>query len=348
MNGVTDFISGVQLNAQFYAEVVRPLVAGWPHAAARIGSGSDVLGFDTERSTDHGWGPQLAVFVDAGSVEAVQRVIDERLPEVFRGWPVRYGWDHVPVGHHVNVASLGEWLVGHLGVDASRMLSTTDWLLIPQQKLLEVTAGAVFHDDGAVLVRTRERLSWYPEQVWLWMLAAQWRRIAQEEAFVGRAAELGDDLGSRLVVARLAREMMRLWFQFTRTYWPYTKWFGSAFARLPDSTPLRLALEGALTADDHATREAALVTAYEIAARRHNDARLTDAVDPEVRPFFDRPYRVLMADRFAEACLARVTDPELRGLRLIGSVDQVADSTDLLSDGHLPRQLQALYRFRPA
>ena len=54
------------------------------------------------------------------------------------------------------------------------------WLSTPQQRLLEVTAGAVFHDDEGELTATREALAWYPDELWLWLLACQWRRIDQE------------------------------------------------------------------------------------------------------------------------------------------------------------------------
>jgi hypothetical protein len=57
------FVPGLQLSRAFYAEAVRPLLdeefPGLRHAAARLGPGSEVLGFDTERSTDHDWGPRL-------------------------------------------------------------------------------------------------------------------------------------------------------------------------------------------------------------------------------------------------------------------------------------------------
>ena len=60
----------------FYIEVVRPLMEGRAHSAARLGSGSEVLGFDTPRSTDHGWGPRLHIFVAASEVDAVRTIID--------------------------------------------------------------------------------------------------------------------------------------------------------------------------------------------------------------------------------------------------------------------------------
>lgn len=338
------FVPGLDLNAAFYSEAVEPLIANVPHAAARLGWGSEVLGFDTERSTDHGWGPQLLVFVGPESVDATRRLIDDGLPATFRGWPVRYGWDDEPVRHHVSVATLGAWLLEQLGVDASDSLGSLDWLVMPQQKLLEVTAGAVYRDDTHELTKVRERLRWYPDDVWLWMIASQWRRIAQEEAFVGRAAEVGDELGSRVMAARLARELMRLWFLFARAYWPYTKWFGSAFTRLPESASLSQSLESALAADNYADREAALAAAYTVVADRHNEARITDVVDGSVRFFYGRPYRVLMADRFVDACLARVTNAQLKRLPLVGSVDQVADSTDLLTNSALARRTRSLYR----
>lgn len=55
------FIPGLELSRRFYLEAVRPLldeiVPGVTHSAARLGSGSEVLGFDTARSADHEWGP---------------------------------------------------------------------------------------------------------------------------------------------------------------------------------------------------------------------------------------------------------------------------------------------------
>ena len=184
----------LRLNEAFYAEVVAPLVRPCPHAAALLGWGSDVLGFDSARSTDHGWGLRLQVFVADADVSAVQARVDAGLPESFRGLPVVFGWDRFAPQHWVSVLPWGTWLVGQLGIDARHEMATRDWLTIPQQRLLGVVRGAVFADPAGELAAVRSRLRWYPHDVWLWALGAQWRRIAQEEAFVGRTSEAGDEL----------------------------------------------------------------------------------------------------------------------------------------------------------
>lgn len=138
-----EFVPGIELSGAFYEDVVTGLVADVPHGAALLGTGSDVLGFDTARSTDHHWGPRLQVFVAASQVEDVRSTIGRGLPDEFQGWPTRYGWDDVPVTHHVEVATLGEWLFERVGFDPREGVNTLQWLTTPQQILLEVTSGAV-------------------------------------------------------------------------------------------------------------------------------------------------------------------------------------------------------------
>jgi hypothetical protein len=337
------FIPARELCGAFYGEAVRPLLVGRAHSAALLGWGSDVLGYDTERSTDHGWGPRLLVMVDPADVETVSRLLDDRLPELFRGWPVRYGWDNVPATHHVTVTTLPTWTVDQLGVDATVGMSNVDWLLVPQQRLLGVVAGAVYADESGALAELRGSLSWYPEQVWRWLLACQWRRLAQEEAFVARTAEVGDELGSATTAARLVRDVMRLALLLDRTYAPYQKWLGTAFSRLshPDNLPGYLA--DVLHARDIRSREDALAGVYAAIGERHNNTGLTDRVAPDVGDYFQRPARVLMADRFTEACLETVTDQALRRLPLFGAIDQAVDSTDLLQSPGSCRRFADLY-----
>jgi hypothetical protein len=338
------FVPARELSGAFYDEVVRPLLDGHAHAAALLGWGSDVLGYDTARSTDHGWGPRLLVFVAAPEVVGeLQSGLDRALPERFRGWPVRYGWDAVTVRPWVTVTTLAAWLDDFLGVDASAGLSDLDWLITPQQRLLGVVAGPVYADDGGALERVRRSLTWYPDAIWRWLLACQWHRLAQEEAFVARAAEVGDDSGSAVTAARLARDVMRLALLLDRRYAPYQKWLGTAFARGRHEDRLPEHLRAALRAPDRTGREAGLAVAYEALAHRHNRARLTPPLDASARDYHDRPARVLMADRFTSALLDTVGDATLRALPLIGGVDQMVDSTDVLQAPRHYRRLSALY-----
>ena len=225
-------------------------------------------------------------------------------------------------------------------------MSSLDWLLTAQQQLLGVVRGAVYHDEHGELGALRRALGWFPDDVWRWLIACQWHRVAQEEAFTGRTAEVGDDLGSRLVAARLVRELMRLVFLFSRAYWPYTKWFGSAFAELPLASGLQLLFTRVLEATQGAARERALGDALEGVAAAHNEAAITDPIDPTTRPYHSRGFRVLLADRFADACIERVSDPWLRSLPLVGSIDQFADSTDILQFPERVSELGAIYGAR--
>jgi hypothetical protein len=340
---VPRFVPGLELARAFYDETIAPLVGDVEHAAGLLGSGSDVMGFDTERSTDHGWGPRLQLFVARENTAPVREAIEASLPADFRGWPTRFGWDDVPVSHHVDVVPLGEWLERRLGFDPRGGVSTRQWLSTPQQALLEVTAGAVFHDPRGEVAAVREAVAWYPDDVWLWLLACQWRRVDQEEPFVGRAAEVGDELGSRVVAARLVRDVMRLAFLLERRYAPYSKWLGSAFARLESAAPLRPALLHVLSARDYEARESALVRVVEALAAQHNALGLTRPVEATTRFFYTRPFRVIGSSRFVDACLERVTDPWLRSLPLVGAIDQFVDSTDVLSDPRLFAAAADLY-----
>jgi hypothetical protein len=333
------FVPGLQLAREFYAEAVHPLLeAHFPqlqYAAALLGPGSEVAGFDTERSTDHDWGPRLQVFLSAEDAArhapAITAALADRLPASFRGYPVAFPVTREPSGpprHHVEVADLGAWLTGRLGFDPRHAVTLPDWLATPAQRLLEITAGAVFHDEPGELTRARTRLEWYPRDVWLYLLACQWQRIAQEEAFPGRCAEAGDDLGSAVVTARLARDLMRLCLLMHRRYPPYSKWLVTAFARLPAATGLAASLAAAMSATDWHTRQRNLCAAYQAVAEMHNQSRFTAPLDTGTRWFHDRPYQVIDAARFTTALLEVIADPQIRTLPPIGAIDQFTDSTD--------------------
>lgn len=336
----TQFTSGLDLARGYYHEVVGPLLDPLPHSAGLIGTGSEILGFDTPRSTDHNWGLRLQVFVAAADTDRASTMITEGLPATWRGLPTAFTEADKPgavARHWVTVTDPGTWWQAQLGFDPRAGITVADWLATPTQRLAEHTGGAVCHDGLGALEPARAALAWYPDDVWAYVLACQWRRIAQEEAFPGRCAEVGDDLGSAVVTARLVRDLMRLCLLMHRRYPPYSKWLGSAFARLPAIDALRADLIAAMAATDWPTRERHLAAAYRAAAARHNQLSITAPLDPTTRRYYDRPYQVLDAGRFVTALQAGITTQELRDRPPTGAADQFVDNTDALGDRTLTR-----------
>src|SRR5579883_3151076 len=222
------FIGGLRLSQLFYEEVVAPILAteipDLEYAAALLGPGSEVLGYDTPLSTDHDWGPRLLIFVaerdHATLAPRIDHLLSTRLPARFRGYRTRFArsHDHPPrsTRHHVEVYTARRFFAARLGADPSAGLRPAEWLTVPEQILLELTAGAVYHDGPGELTALRARLAYYPSDLWLYRMAMQWRRIAQREAFVGRAGDVGDDIGSALIAAGIVRDLMRVCFLIER------------------------------------------------------------------------------------------------------------------------------------
>jgi hypothetical protein len=310
-----------------------------------------VLGYDTPLSTDHDWGPRLLLFLaahqDPADIPRIEDALRQQLPPTFQGYPTRFRLSHdapgTPPRPHVTVQTVRGYCAARLGLDPSAAWQPADWLSVPQQTLLELTAGAVYHDGPGELTALRARLAFYPHELWLYLMAAQWRRIAQQEAFVGRAGEVGDELGSRLLAATIVHDLMRLCFLIERRYAPYSKWVGTAFAGLACGPTLSPLFARVLQAEEWHMREAALAPAYAAVVERHNGLGLTPPVEATVSPYYTRPYLVLHAGRVADALLAAITDPAVRSLPAYGGIDQVSDNTDLLGDAEARARLRGLY-----
>ena len=360
------FIPGLELNRRFYHEVVRPILDDhYPrlsYAAALVGYGSDVLGFDTEMSRDHEWGPRGYLFLrdeDAELAACIHATLRRHLPHEFLGYGVNFAADgiepHVqkmspasggPVNHRIRVEPLRAWAERTLAYNPADPLKPADWLTLSSQKLLEVTAGEVFHDGIGDFTRLRETLAWYPHDIWLYLLASGWQRIGQEEHLMPRAGYVGDELGSALIGSRLVRDIMSLCFLMERRYAPYPKWFGGAFRRLAVAPDLLPRLWRAQQAETWQEREAALVEAFELLAQYHNALDLTPPLPTTATHFFGRPFKVIWGSAFADALRAQISDPQVRRIAdrgLIGGIDQFSDSTDLRSHAQWRSALRNLY-----
>lgn len=363
-----EFIPGLQLSEAFYHEAVRPVLdahfPGLAHSAALIGSGSEVLGFDTPMSTDHHWGPRVLLFLNEVDYDRYKQPIHEalgnELPFTFHDYSTHFGAPNPddngvqllqetatrPINHRVDIVTIKAFFKGIFDLDIEQPIEAADWLTIPSQKLRTITAGAVYH-DGIGLEAIRQRFQYYPQDVWLYMLVAGWTRIGQEEHFVGRTGYVGDDLGSQVIAARLVRDLMRLCFLMEKQYAPYPKWFGTAFSKLKCAEQLTSIFRWVILAESWREREKSLSQAYEIVAEMHNALGITEALPTQVSNFWGRPFKVIHAERFADAIKAKIRDETVRRIPVdIGSIDQFSDSTDLVEHTELRGRLKTLYAAR--
>ena len=368
---MSDFIGGLTLSELFYLEAARPILEAHfpkvPHSAALIGWGSEVLGYDDVHSTDHLWGPRFFLFLSeqdsARYQKAISAALSENLPYKFHGYSTNFGLPdegHVrlpqeietgPVNHLIHFETIESFFGWYLGCDPNREITKAEWLTFSEHKLLAVTRGKVFHDDLG-LERVRQKLSYYPKHVWLYQLSCQWKKIAEDEEFVGRCGDIGDELGSMIIAARQIKNLMKLCFLMERKYAPYSKWFGRAFSELKCAQELNPVFNEALLASSWQEREKHLSQAYEIVARLHNELHITQPLDPTVSNYGGRPYLVINGFRFGlsiwrtlaqEASLETIGEED-KGIKFaVGSVNQLVESTNELSDTALCKELRTLY-----
>lgn len=219
---------GLRLSQRFYEQVIAPTLERafptLPYTAARIGLGSEVLGYDTAMSADHDYGPCVQIFLPSSAFPEtaleVMKALDLSMPPSFDGLAVHYptitrpqrseAGEMLGSDHGAELYTLAAWQDRFLGQGFGSTLTNLDWISYPEHLFLSVTAGAVFRDDLGELSALREALRWFPDDVWLYKIAAQWNRVAEERAYVGRAADAGDELGSRVIAARMAHNIMRL------------------------------------------------------------------------------------------------------------------------------------------
>ncbi|MFX1559050.1 MAG: DUF4037 domain-containing protein [Promethearchaeota archaeon] len=359
-----DFLPGLDLSEAFYKEAVKTVIdKHFPdlvYSAARIGHGSDVLGYDTAQSMDHDWGPKLQIFlddVDYGSLkEKLDDVFRQKLPYEIRGFPTNFEYNddgtirmylinNGPVNHRVEINTVSGFFIEYLGFNPIEDLRVIDWLVLPQQMLQSIANGRIFHDGLEKLEPIVNKLEYYPHDLWLYLLANQWRRIAQEEAFMGRSAQVGDELGSRIIATRLIRDIMLLCFLMERKYAPYIKWFGTAFSKLKNAKTLTPLFMRIMDAGNWQERQEYLIKAYEHIANMHNELEITDSLTTKVSRFHNRPFMVIHADKFADAIYAEIKDDEVKQLpKYLGGINQYVDSTDVLSYTEKFRRFWSMYQ----
>jgi hypothetical protein len=331
------FIPGLRLSGLYYKNVVAVILRRkFPklrYSAGLLGAGSEVLGYDTERSMNHNWGLRLFIFLSEDDLRTYGHQIDEELtknlPQRYLGYPTSFGKPNVKgvrlpdfrtkrddhIEHYVKLLTIGRFLRYYLGVRDYKRIEPMTWLGMSQQRLLEVTRGRIFH-DGLQIKAIIRMFRYYPRDIWLYLMASQWQKISEEEAFIARTSEIGDELGSRIIATRISEELMGLCFLMERRYAPYSKWFGKAFSELGIARKLTPVLSSVINSTSIDEREANLSRAYSIVARKHNSLHITKPISNRVSRFHDRPFKVIHGERFAKEIRKGILNEEISKLPL--------------------------------
>lgn len=350
---------GLSLSRRFFESVVGPVIeehfSKLPFAAARIGRGSEVLGYDTDVSADHDYGPTVQLFLAEDQFRKfavpLGQKLDEALPDFFEGWPVRFSSSTRPspsitVGsdlmagydHGVELYAMSAWCQRFLQRPYPVELSLKEWLFYPEQLFLTATAGAVFRDDTGEITHFRAMLQYFPQDVWLYKLSAQWHLVAEERAYIGRTGDVGDDIGSRIISARMVENLMRLGFLIERQYAPYPKWFGLGFAKLSCAEILSPILQRVLSSPKWQDREKHLAEACQFLAQLQLELRVPGATAPEIGTLHGRQYHFIDTLKIGAAIQNAIVDKNLHQLPNFGAADQILKSNAILS---VPRLAKA-------
>lgn len=342
-------MKGLDLSEEFYWEIVRPIIAcRFPqllekHAAGLIGYGSDVLGYDDDLSRDHEWGARCYIWLlDSDYDEyatSLNQAFDEEVPILFKGYPSRFSVDEfnevlVPYNgksniHHIAITSVSRHMRIQLGLHTSQ-LSIYDWLVIPEQKLIEWTRGKIFTDPVGEITEARMTLSYLPEDVWRYKLKYAWS--AFRSLYVAGLTDIrGESLSARLFLNRMVEKAIQLVFLYNKRYRPGTyKWISKELAQIsPLAIELIEHLEGILMEPCVTKAVEQMEGVLAILVKQHNDMKLTEYIELEPPLFYARGLQSYSYINLEDALFSSLPK-ELQHLEIPGSLDQFVTSEHIL------------------
>ena len=256
---MSGLLTGLALSEGFYREYGEPMLKKqfpelFPRtAAAFLGNGSEVLGYDDEVSRDHDFEPGFCLFLPGEDVISRREAfLLERayadLPKTYRGVE-RQKLNPVGGARH-GVMRLAAFLKKTIGREEPA-LTIQEWLTVPEQAFLEVTAGKVFSDESGFLTRVREDLYYLPEDIAVKKLAGNLLYAAQSGTYnYRRCLEHGEEAAAQLALFSFTEAAMHCCFILSEKYMPYFKWRFRAFDGLEAFRDLKQAFEGLILLDN--------------------------------------------------------------------------------------------------
>jgi len=231
----------IDISREFFQEAVKPILQQeFPDETAQItfglfGQGSEALGLDDELSRDHHWGVRIdALMPDelyATKSEAMQQALAAKLPTTYQGFEIGQG---IIAGAGISPDTLSGFLLRSIGIDHAPQ-NHVEWLGIPEEDIIHVINGEVWHDESGEFTAIRETFQeYYPEPVRLRRMAHWCRYFSGMGTYALKRALLRNDpLYANITFSRSLRWGIQLAFMLDRHYYPYDKWLYTHFTRLP-------------------------------------------------------------------------------------------------------------------
>ncbi|MBQ6358702.1 MAG: DUF4037 domain-containing protein [Clostridia bacterium] len=249
-------MNGLELSRAFYESYGAPLLhEQFPEqeglvAVGLLGSGSECLGFDDEVSQDHDFEPGFCLLlpgedvIDRRTAFLLERAY-AKLPKEFMGFK-RSAVAPVGGARH-GVLRTADFFTEKVGAPDG-ILTMDQWLKLPQQALLEATAGEIFRDDLGEVTTIRTALSTMPEDVRRKRLAGHLLVMAQAGQYnYLRCLKHGEPAAGQLAVNEFVKSCIEVVFLLNKAYAPYYKWSFRALRRLPRLSLTAETLEYLLT-----------------------------------------------------------------------------------------------------
>ncbi len=91
------------------------------------------------------------------------------------------------------------------------------------------------------------------------------------------------------------------------------------------------------------TREKYLSEVYIHIANQHNFLHITKYIEPCIQKYYDRDYKVIFGDRFANELFSSITDDTIKNINRIGSIDQITNVLSILQSSDQIYKSKVLY-----
>lgn len=234
----------------FFFEVIKPIMEReFPLEASQtafglFGYGSEAYGLERDDigaamaddySADHHWGVRINAlmpdYLYRGRHDEIIGKISATLPKTFRGQPLGEGMSG---GTGLALDSLEGYLRRTIGIDHPPE-SYREWLQTPEEDIVHVINGAVWHDEAGCFSALRRAFSgYYPEPVRLRKIAHWCRYFSGMGVYAMKRALLRDnEYYATITFSRTLRWGVQLAFMLDRQYYPYDKWTFAYFKHLP-------------------------------------------------------------------------------------------------------------------